>query len=41
MYIDDSTERDKLLLARDPSTIKDPELLKRYWQLREEQDNDE
>lgn len=38
MYIDDATERDNLLLARDPATIKDKELLKRYWRLREEQD---
>ena len=38
MYIDEETERDNLLLARDPTTIKDPELLKRYWNLREMQE---
>lgn len=41
MYIDDATERDNLLLARDPKTIKDPELLKRYWHLREMQEQDD
>ena len=38
MYYSDADERDALLLARDPATIKDKELLKRYWRLREEQD---
>ena len=38
MYIDDATERDNMLLARDPATITDKELLKRYWNLRKEQD---
>ena len=33
-----SDERDAMLLARDPATIHDKDLLKRYWQLREEQD---
>ena len=41
MYIDDATERDNMLLARDPATIKDKELLKRYWHLREMQEQDE
>lgn len=31
-------ERDAMLLARDPATIKDPEMLKRYRRLREAQD---
>jgi len=39
MYIDDATEKENLLLARDPATIKDPELLKKYWHLREMQDD--
>lgn len=38
MYYSDADERDALLLARDPATINDPELLKRYWRLRDEQD---
>jgi hypothetical protein len=38
MYIDDATERDNLLLARDPATIKDPQMLKRYYELRDMQD---
>lgn len=39
MCIDEATERDMLLLARDPRTINDPELLKRYWRLRAEQED--
>lgn len=39
MYIDETTEKENLLLARDPNTIKDPELLKKYWRLREEQED--
>ena len=35
MYIDEETEKENLLLARDPKTIKDPELSKKYWNLRE------
>lgn len=38
MYYSDADERDALLLARDPATIKDPDMLKRYYELREEQD---
>lgn len=38
MYIDDATERDNMLLARDPATIKDPQMLKRYYELRDMQD---
>lgn len=38
MYYSDADERDALLLARDPATIQDKELLKRYWNLRNEQD---
>lgn len=41
MYIDEATERDNMLLARDPATIKDPEMLKRYYELRELQEQDE
>lgn len=38
MYYSDADERDAMLLARDPATIKDKEMLKRYYMLRDEQD---
>lgn len=38
-YIDESTEREQMLLARDPSSINDDELKRRYWNLREELDD--
>ena len=42
MYIDEQTEKDNLLLSRDPSTITDEKLLARYWYLRQMiEDNDE
>lgn len=34
-YIDEETERESLLLARDPKTIKDKDLKEKYWNLRE------
>lgn len=44
MYIDEETEKDNLLLSRDPSTITDERLLAKYWHLRkmmEENEQDE
>lgn len=44
MYMDEETERDNLLLARDPSTITDERLLAKYWHLRrmmEEKDDED
>ena len=38
-YIDESLERDQMLLARDPSSIQDEGLKRRYWNLREELDD--
>ena len=40
-YIDESTERENLLLARDPSTIKDKALKEKYWKLREMTEGDD
>ena len=39
MCYTEADERDMMLLGRDPATIKDPELKRRYWRLREEQDD--
>ena len=33
-YIDELTEKENLLLARDPKTINDEELKEKYWNLR-------
>ena len=38
MYIDEATELESMLLARDPSTIVDDELREKYWNLREMED---
>ena len=38
MYIDEATELESMLLARDPSTIVDEELKEKYWNLREMED---
>jgi len=36
MYIDEATERENLLLGRNPATITDKEMLKKYNRLRDE-----
>lgn len=41
MYIDESTEKENLLLGRNPSKIKDKDLKEKYWNLREETDGDD
>lgn len=38
MCYSEADERDEMLLARDPATIKDLNMLKRYFELREMQD---
>lgn len=41
MYIDESTERENLLLGRNSSRIADKDLKEKYWNLREEIDGDD
>lgn len=41
MYIDEATEREAMLLGRDPATIKDKDMLKKYNRLRDESMQDE
>ena len=38
MYIDEATEKENMLLGRDPANLKDNELKAKYWRLRNEQD---
>ena len=40
MYVDETTEKENLLLARNPSKIKDKDLKEKYWNLREEIDDE-